>query len=339
MTRGFSDQEETSAFYAQLLERHGAGPRAVGWNTSHGQLAGFLQLVRLDGFGSGVRVLDLGCGLGDLVGFLAARDIDVDYTGWDICEPLIDAARARYPGARFAVRDILAEAPRERFDFVLCSGALNLVLPDHEAWLARMVGAMFRLCTRGLAFNLLSAHYAHDNPFSVEPERYHYADPAAAFALCTGLSRQVVVEHYGQAGTFTAFVYRRSLAPMRRLHEAIAPGPDYGPAHQPIIELYESHGFREELIEYLEGLNPSAALFDRIGVVASVLEDEAREREAFERAIELDSESASSLVHLAIHHLEHERAQEALPLLERAAELEPNDERARHWLMRCREML
>lgn len=340
MNAPFDSIESLAGHYATLLAQHGDGHRAVGWDSAHLQLAGFAQLAAMDGLVPGARVLDVGCGLGAFKAFLDQRGLAVDYTGWDVCAPLIEAARARHPGVRFEVRDLLDAPGDERFDVVICAGALNLRLRDHEEWVGRMLQAMFDRCRVGMAVSLLSACFAIDHPLHVVPQRYFYAMPHDVMAWCLGLSRQVVLDHGELAQSFAVYVYRKNTAPMRRLAAAIAPGPRFEAGHGLVAELYESHGMTSDLIDYLSDLEPSAEVYDRIGLAAFQLGDEARQREAFARAVALAPDGPAAvppLVHLAITHMDGGRHGEAAPLLERACALAPHDAEVAYQLGRCRE--
>jgi SAM-dependent methyltransferase len=80
----------------------------------------------------GLRVLDIGCGPGRLVGYLPG----VDYTGLDLSQTYIDAARRLYGdrGARFFVSrvDDLDPAELGSFDVVVAKGLLHHI-DDDEA--------------------------------------------------------------------------------------------------------------------------------------------------------------------------------------------------------------
>ena len=80
----------------------------------------------------GLRVLDIGCGPGRLVPYLP----DVDYTGLDLSETYIRAARRRYGdrGARFFVSRVDDLDPEElgAFDVVVAKGLLHHI-DDGEA--------------------------------------------------------------------------------------------------------------------------------------------------------------------------------------------------------------
>lgn len=76
----------------------------------------------------GDRILDLGCGNGRLWNFL--RDQQIDYTGLDISEKLIDQAKQRYQSSidnpKFLVGDILKlPLANQEFDLVFCIATLH----------------------------------------------------------------------------------------------------------------------------------------------------------------------------------------------------------------------
>lgn len=321
----FADKDAVAAFYAGLQEEHGDDPGAVGWESPHTQVASFFQIIAADGFRPGVSVLDVGCGLGHFKSFLDDQGIEVAYTGWDITEPLITRARELHPESHFEVRDLLKDPGSQTFDFVVCSGALTSRLLDHEAWVAEMIRAMFGLCRRALVFNLLSGHYAHDHPFEVIHERYYHAQPERIMGFCFELTRQVSLDHSSLANSFAVYLYRSNTRAIDQLVAHLQPGREFGPAQMPIIEYYESFDMFEELIGYLESLEPSAALHDRIGVTAFQLQDHERMVSAFEKAAELDPEWAQPLFRLAIVDMEEGEHARAAERLERARALEPEN--------------
>ncbi|WP_061930908.1 trans-aconitate 2-methyltransferase [Aureimonas sp. AU22] len=92
-----------------------------------------------DGEGEGLRIADLGCGPGNSTALLAERFPQAEVTGFDTSETMLQAARARLPGARFERADISTWDPAEPFDLVFSNAALQWVL-GHE----QLIPALFR---------------------------------------------------------------------------------------------------------------------------------------------------------------------------------------------------
>ena len=84
------------------------------------------------------RVLDLGCGTGDLTAEIAASGAEV--VGIDAAESMVRQAREKYPDCTFAVADAREYTPEE-FDAVFSNAALHWIPgADHDAVLS-MVGS------------------------------------------------------------------------------------------------------------------------------------------------------------------------------------------------------
>ena len=88
------------------------------------------------------RLLDFGCGVGHyselLERFFPGRFL---YTGCDYAEPMIDAARERWPGREFVVNDLFAnELDLAAYDVVV-AGALVDVLDEWETALDVLLGS------------------------------------------------------------------------------------------------------------------------------------------------------------------------------------------------------
>ena len=147
------------------------------WASAEGQLARLRMLCRnVDLVGK--RILDVGCGLGDLWGLLEACGIEADYTGVDLLEPMVAEARARHPGVDFRCCDVFADCgfEPESFDVVFASGAFNLNLGNNEAFLASALPRLLELSRDVVVFNLLRRH-DDDDP------RYFYYEPDAVLPL------------------------------------------------------------------------------------------------------------------------------------------------------------
>jgi SAM-dependent methyltransferase len=87
-----------------------------------------------------VRLLDMGCGNGQMLELFREREMDCDYTGVDFSEPLLEAARARFASdgrAQFVAADVNdPEGLEPGQDVVLYSHVIE-ILASPEASLRR----------------------------------------------------------------------------------------------------------------------------------------------------------------------------------------------------------
>jgi SAM-dependent methyltransferase len=150
-------------FYGMKLLRYDLPENQVGWRSRRTQEARF---GALEGIGDlkGRRLLDLGCGLGCLYGWLKGRGWEGDYTGYDLLGSMVKRARKRFPEARFEARDLLADPPGATWDYVLINGIFNHRVADNWDWIGRTVSAAFARAERGLAMNLLNGEEDSSDP-------------------------------------------------------------------------------------------------------------------------------------------------------------------------------
>src|SRR5690242_9584300 len=107
------DTQTVAAEYAEALTERGLTLKAVGWPNRADHVARYQVLLEPVDFvaydrTNRVRILDLGCGPGFLLDYIQANGLldRIDYTGVDITEPAVRAARSRWPCHRFELRDI-----------------------------------------------------------------------------------------------------------------------------------------------------------------------------------------------------------------------------------------
>ena len=208
-----TDKARLISFYEGALAHYGADdPRSLHWISAHTQRARFQALYEV-GPWEGASVADIGCGLGDLYGYLReqghgllpdAPAAPVQYVGYDLSPKLVTAARLKYPEARFQVRDILEEGFEGPCDYVVASGTFNVRITDHEGFFRRLLAAMYSACRRAVAFNFLGS--PRDG---VGGEAFYYeADPDAVMDYCRSLCDRVVLKEGYLTNDFTVFMHR-----------------------------------------------------------------------------------------------------------------------------------
>lgn len=87
------------------------------------------------------RVLDLGCGAGASTAPLVARWPQADVVGIDTSPAMIAEARAKVPGARFAIADAATFEPDAPLDLVFSNATLQWIA-DHRRLLPRLMGRL-----------------------------------------------------------------------------------------------------------------------------------------------------------------------------------------------------
>jgi SAM-dependent methyltransferase len=188
-----------NAFYSTALARFGPGhPLAVWWATRWAQERRFEVLCEA-GPWERASVADVGCGLGDLFGFLEERGLTVRYEGYDINPRMVEAARAKHPHARarFSLRDVASAGLPRRFDYVVASGTFNVRVRGHAAYVRRALEVMYAACRRAVAFNMLTPipkdHPDRDFARRMYGDTFYHARLPPLVAWCRGLARHVEV--------------------------------------------------------------------------------------------------------------------------------------------------
>jgi SAM-dependent methyltransferase len=164
------DVDELSKVYSAALAANGATPVGVAWPNAPDLAARFevlLSPLGLEQFCSTnrIRILDLGCGPGLLLDYLAENNLinRVDYLGVDVFEATLDQARSRWPEYRFELRD-LRDDPFDvnTFDYcIVCgvfTGRFRISYSDMEAMVRNTLKAVWPSMRIGLGFNVMSKH-------------------------------------------------------------------------------------------------------------------------------------------------------------------------------------
>jgi SAM-dependent methyltransferase len=172
----------SAAYYRDRYLSFGDTARGMDWNDTESHELRFERLLRFVDTRQPVRLLDVGCGNGELLSFCRRRGIGLDYLGIDICEEMVAACRRRHGdhSARLAGTSDLAQVAGE-FDYVVASGVFNVKQDaPAEVWKEYVIAAieaMFARCRVAVAFNVLATR--------AEIRRPHlfYLDPAALGGL------------------------------------------------------------------------------------------------------------------------------------------------------------
>lgn len=178
--------------YRDLYLQHGYSPKSLGWDKEK-QFLRFYQLTA-DWDLTGVHILDVGCGFGDLLYYLDYAGVtDYRYSGIDIVPEFIEEAQRRHSGSNinFILADFMNADLDSEYDIAIASGTFNLKMDgiDGYEYISRNMRKMFELSRMGIAADFLSdkVDFAHAHNFNSSPEKilsYGYS-----------LSRNVVLKN------------------------------------------------------------------------------------------------------------------------------------------------
>ncbi len=201
---GFSPRDlcNLQRYYSTQRARHFAPEKRVGWQTAESQRVRFETMASIEPL-QGMKILDLGCGLGGFYTFLKERGIKLDYWGVDLFPPVIAEAKSHHPEARFEARVLLSQPyPPRNFDYIFLSGVFNVKVRGNWQYMRALLRETLRECRRGVAFNVLNSESVREpDRFSVNPKEL------VAFSRRLGPSRMLLLDHY-HPSDLTVFLFK-----------------------------------------------------------------------------------------------------------------------------------
>jgi cyclopropane fatty-acyl-phospholipid synthase-like methyltransferase len=194
------------AYFEDRIQQHGASARGADWNSAAAQETRFEQLLGVVRQTGPLSVLDYGSGYGALADYLEQRGYDAEYTGYDLLESAVAAAREHHRGK--AKRRFCSDASElTTVDYVIASGIFNFRGPEaFESWTDHVVATlslMNQLAVRGFASNFLTKYSDAER---MRADLY-YADPCFLFDYCKrNFGKDVALLHDYSLYDFTLIV-------------------------------------------------------------------------------------------------------------------------------------
>ena len=187
-------------YYQNLFEQYGFDPKSVGWGSKMGKQSSRFEILCQIGNLSDSSILDVGCGFGDLYGYLRYRRMKVRYHGVDINSKLLEVGKKIYPGISLENRDIEKKKFHKKFDWVIASG-----ITSHGSTYSHLSGIMkemFRICKKGFAMNFVS------NKVDYREKNLFYSSPEKILSITKSFANRFVLRHDYMPFEFTLFVYK-----------------------------------------------------------------------------------------------------------------------------------
>jgi len=191
-------------YHRHRIKEFNAGTaKSLGWKGGDSQQKRFEVLSEVADL-NGTSILDLGCGQGDLKGFLDNIFSDFSYIGIDQMPEFIAEGQMRYghlPNTHFYQRDFSTVA-LPQVEYVIACGALGYRCANPN-WFNEMIAKMYASASRALVFNMLDVATFPDHPLLVG----HDVEEIVAF--CKILSPRVEVNSRYLEDDFTIYMYRK----------------------------------------------------------------------------------------------------------------------------------
>ncbi len=192
----------------------GGTVRALGWLNSDSQSKRFAALAQVGDL-NGCSLFDIGCGHGDLKGYLDERFHGFSYIGIDQMPEFIAEARCLYgqrPNCYFCLADFTTqELPRT--DYVFASGVLSYRSAEKDCYFS-MIGKMFDAANKALAFNMLDAEKFPHHELLIGH------DSGKILAFCKTLSSDVKLIKGYLEDDFTVWMYKDGFRPGQQASES-----------------------------------------------------------------------------------------------------------------------
>lgn len=197
-------------YYKQKFNQFGPTPRGVDWNGSESQNLRFqVMFDAVDNqFSVDTRVLDYGCGYGELAGFLLKNRYQGLYTGYDLVSDSISFAQHKYDQHE-NITFINHLEGNSKYDFIFASGIFNIYPGDSKAWLNSHVRTCF-LEMSGLS-NIIIINFLKPNPTRSVPNLFFPSRSEIESVLPESFKIDYIIDNYG-LWEWTAVLKRNELS-------------------------------------------------------------------------------------------------------------------------------
>jgi ubiquinone/menaquinone biosynthesis C-methylase UbiE len=189
--------------YDELIKQYGHTPQALGWGFQKGKQSLRFQILCEIGDLSNSSLLDIGCGFGDLYGYLQYKKIPIKYHGVDLNNKMIQIGKDLYPKIKFETRNILERKINRKFDWVFASGITTFGF-DYKL-IKKMLTEMLQISKKGVAMNFVGG------VLDFKEKGIFYTDPEKIYSIAKAISNRITIRHDYAPYEYTIYVYKNNL--------------------------------------------------------------------------------------------------------------------------------
>ncbi len=196
------DIENIRIIYDKAFKTYGDSTKSCLWDSP--QIMRYSQLAKVADLNN-TSILDIGCGLGGFFDYLSndCKFDNIEYTGIDIIEGMLDTARQKYPGAIFKNINILEENLQSTYDYTFLCGVFNCNTENSDQYMKNILKKAFEYSNKGMAFNFISTYV------NFRDEEMAYHSPEEVFHYCVNnLSTKIQMNHHYGKCDVSVFIYK-----------------------------------------------------------------------------------------------------------------------------------
>lgn len=195
-----SYNEKTKKRYNNRLKKFGYDPKTLGWLKGR-QGIRFSALTEIGDLNNS-SIVDIGCGFGDLYGFLQHKKYQCRYIGLDLNPELIRYGKMKYPKAKFEVFDIEKDPISGIYDWAIISGLFNFKRENNLKFIEMMLHKIFNSCRKGVAVDFMTSYVDY------KVKNASYTSPEQIFKICKKITKRVSIRHDYMPFEFCVYIYK-----------------------------------------------------------------------------------------------------------------------------------
>lgn len=191
-----NDFNKIRSYYNNRVREYGHSPKACDYGRPESQLIKFDVIANMANF-ENKSILDVGCGFGDFKRHLELKYKNINYSGIDLSDEMVNIARKMDPLIRIKKENIMDMQQGEYYDYIVANGIFYLLAESQESRMKEMVKKMFEHSREGVIFNSLSTWA------DMKESGEFYADPSNTLEWCSKISKKVQLKHDYMGHDFT----------------------------------------------------------------------------------------------------------------------------------------
>lgn len=177
-----TEQDTSKKFWNNLAKKNGEDIKTLSWPNKERQELSFEAFVNNVNL-NGSKILDIGCGFGDLFHYFKKKNINVDYQGIDISEEIINIAKRKKENKtiinNIKVFNFLDDAYKiDNIDFVIICGTFNCNYGNNWDFIINTIDKAFKICNKGVIFNLITTYVDYKEDY------LYYTNPGKIIEQC-----------------------------------------------------------------------------------------------------------------------------------------------------------